>query len=109
MFPTFHKPSGLVDNTRFAQKQEFFTIFQGNLILKLITREPIISAGTLDGEESTVITDTHTNRTTPFTTDITLLDIAMTERLLFVGIVQYQEFPFYLQCHYAIMEKVQIR
>ena len=109
MFPTFHKPSSLVDDTRFTQKQEFFTIFQGNLILKFITREPIISAGTLDGEESTVITDTHSNSPSSFTTDIALLDMAMTERLLFVGIVQYQEFPFYLQCHYAIMEKVQIR
>ena len=105
MVATTDEPTYLIDDAWLAEFHELHAIGQGDFLLKLIAGKATVEAGSLDGDIGLFVTNANTHRATTLTGDIALLDMTMAEGLLLVGIVQHEEFSFYLKRHSSLIRR----
>ena len=76
-----HQVTGLVDDTRFAQFQQFPRFAQRNFLFPLVAARSRFIGCTLDGEKSPFIADAHPYCPSTCTADVSLYDTAVCIRL----------------------------
>ena len=91
-----HEPAGLVDNARFAERQQPLGIVERNFLFELIARKTAVERGTLDGDIASLVSDADAHGAPTVAANITLADVTTGKSLVLVRVVKHEEFAFYL-------------
>ena len=105
---TLDEPTRLVDNAGFAQGEQVFCLVEGDLLLKLITAQAAVETGSLDGQETAVVTETYPDGTPTTTADVALLDVAVAVSLTLIVTTTDKELPFDFQSAHLLISDLGI-
>lgn len=102
MLPALDEPARLVDDARFAKGEQVLRFVKADFFLKLVTGQPAVQAGALNGQESAVVAAAHPHGTSATTADVALLNAAVAVSLLLIAVALDKELTFDFQSAHAV-------